>query len=379
MQDGPMVDQILDCEDLTSLPGLFDVVLSCELLEHAENWKQCIDQMVQVVAPGGLLLITTRSHGFPYHPYPEDHWRFTHDDMKLIARAYGLYVVELENDSGDPGVFLLARKPADWQYRKPQMRLEAEKVSPPIPMAGTGTPLKGEPNQRLMVAYPLYRHVPAQWVINWFEIDKTMVTGYTATQGVYVTLAWAKLFAAAMRTDTWDRLVIVEADMILPKDAFNRIACYGPEYDIVGSAYFQHQFPYEIMAWHQQNPPWYVQITGDEQIAMMDEPGLYPCDAVGWGLTSVARHVIENWNSDVLMFEPDLAESPVRGHDFIFCERARKQGFKVFVDSGLRCGHLTETAIGFGHSQAALAETAGLETWADAMDGELSAKVEVGQ
>jgi hypothetical protein len=48
--------------------------------------------MKQVLKPGGIILITTRSQGFPFHEYPVDAWRFSVEDMhksfptlKLIA------------------------------------------------------------------------------------------------------------------------------------------------------------------------------------------------------------------------------------------------------------------------------------------------------
>jgi SAM-dependent methyltransferase len=93
-----------------------DVVISTEMLEHAEDWRAAVTGMVTVLAPGGLLLLTTRSTGFPYHPHPGDFWRYSVDQMDGIAAACGLEVIQLEHDPdpSQPGVFLLARKPQGW-------------------------------------------------------------------------------------------------------------------------------------------------------------------------------------------------------------------------------------------------------------------------
>jgi hypothetical protein len=72
-------------------------------------WQQVIDNFKLVVRPTGLLLITTRSRGFPYHEAPYDFWRYEVSDMKEI---FSDFIIEnLRSDPQEPGVFLKARKP----------------------------------------------------------------------------------------------------------------------------------------------------------------------------------------------------------------------------------------------------------------------------
>ena len=117
-QQGPGVDLVCAAEKLPVVlgDGAADVLVSTEMLEHAEDWRGAVTGMVQVLAPGGLLLLTTRGPGFPYHPHPGDFHRFTVDMMDAIAEAAGLEVIQLEPDPdpSQPGVFLLARKPEGW-------------------------------------------------------------------------------------------------------------------------------------------------------------------------------------------------------------------------------------------------------------------------
>lgn len=112
-RDGPGVDLIADCENIVKHMGgdAWDLVISTEMLEHVDNWRKCMRQMTWAVAPGGLLLVTTRSPGFPYHPHPVDNWRFTVNDMTRIAEALKIKPVTIEDDWEFPGVFMLARKP----------------------------------------------------------------------------------------------------------------------------------------------------------------------------------------------------------------------------------------------------------------------------
>ena len=88
--------------------GSFDVVLSTEMLEHVRDWPTVIGNLKRVLRPGGILLVTTRSIGFPYHGYPFDYWRYEPDDIRAIFAD--LDVLEVEADTDAPGVFMLARQ-----------------------------------------------------------------------------------------------------------------------------------------------------------------------------------------------------------------------------------------------------------------------------
>jgi len=117
MAPGPRVDQVVDCEllSVTVGYGAWDVVISTEMLEHVRDWRACLLQLSYVTKLGGLLLITTRSPGFPYHPFPEDHWRYTNEQMRAILDALHFETITVEDDDpkASPGVFALARRPLD--------------------------------------------------------------------------------------------------------------------------------------------------------------------------------------------------------------------------------------------------------------------------
>ena len=111
LEPGPGVDEICDAKELVSRfgPSTFDVVISTEMLEHVRDWHTVVTQFKAVLRPAGLLFLTTRSRGFPYHPFPEDFWRFELSDMEEIFSDCDREV--LETDPSMPGVFLRARKP----------------------------------------------------------------------------------------------------------------------------------------------------------------------------------------------------------------------------------------------------------------------------
>lgn len=114
MQPGPGVDIVCAAEKLT--PQSAGIVISTEMLEHAEDWQAAMAGMIRALTPGGLLVLTTRGPGFPYHGYPDDHWRFTVEAMGQIMTAAAMDVLDLQADPDpmSPGVFIKARKPDDW-------------------------------------------------------------------------------------------------------------------------------------------------------------------------------------------------------------------------------------------------------------------------
>lgn len=195
---------------------------------------------------------------------------------------------------------------------------------------------------RLLVAVPLYLTVPAIWFCNWEAMDRSSVVGVMATRKLYLAAAMNKMMKGALERDDWDRVVVFEADMMPPADAFVRVAEYPDELDIVGCMYFQHTPPFNPVIYSQVDETHYRNIDRSQIEHMMDDRGLYPVDAVGFGFTAVHRRVLEKWD-DTLMFggETEL------GHDLYFCREAKRQGFSVHVDSYLDCGHLTEMAINF--------------------------------
>lgn len=114
---GNGVDRVLDCTDLLDEfgSGSWDVVVSTEMLEHVRDWRASIRNLIHVVAPGGMLIVTTRSPGFPYHPFPEDHWRYTVAAMQRIVGNARLEPLQIMADPEAPGVFVKARKPDGWR------------------------------------------------------------------------------------------------------------------------------------------------------------------------------------------------------------------------------------------------------------------------
>jgi len=110
LEEGPCVDIICNAEEVLDRfgPESFDVIISTEVIEHVKDWQKVISNIKGICKKGGVMLITTRSYGFPYHPTPTDFWRYERGDMEEIFAD--CEIKNLEIDKEFPGVFIKSKK-----------------------------------------------------------------------------------------------------------------------------------------------------------------------------------------------------------------------------------------------------------------------------
>src|SRR5208337_605847 len=115
IEEGKFVDIVLDAEKLVDHFGenSFDVVISCETVEHVESWRLVFENLKRVLKPGGLLILTTVTPGFHLHGYPNDYWRYERGDMNQIFSDFRISVIVTDPETY--GIYLKALKPTTWQ------------------------------------------------------------------------------------------------------------------------------------------------------------------------------------------------------------------------------------------------------------------------
>ena len=110
---GPNVDRVMNSRTLLFSNETFGVVISCEMIEHDPTFWISVQEMARVLAPGGYLILTSRSwrgcgpHGDGYG----DYWRFLDDGLRQLLDANGLVTLEAVDCEADGGVFAIGRKP----------------------------------------------------------------------------------------------------------------------------------------------------------------------------------------------------------------------------------------------------------------------------
>lgn len=79
----PLADLQGSIESIPAPDARFDVVVCLQVLEHVRDPAAAVRELRRLVRPGGTVLAST--HGvYPYHPNPEDLWRWTHAGLERL-------------------------------------------------------------------------------------------------------------------------------------------------------------------------------------------------------------------------------------------------------------------------------------------------------
>lgn len=65
----------------------FDVIIVTEVLEHLYDPQKALNEIYRILKPRGICILSTRFI-YPYHPVPEDYYRFTWDSLKYLFRKF---------------------------------------------------------------------------------------------------------------------------------------------------------------------------------------------------------------------------------------------------------------------------------------------------
>ena len=86
-------DICCDIHNIKWRPGYFDTVIATELLEHSHTPQKAIDEIYKILKPGGVCIFSTRFI-CPYHPDPDDYFRFSSDGLRHLFRKFSKVDIE---------------------------------------------------------------------------------------------------------------------------------------------------------------------------------------------------------------------------------------------------------------------------------------------
>ena len=76
-------------------PGMFDVVIADQVLEHVPYVMKAVKQCVNICKSGGYLFFGTPWQ-YPYHPAPKDFWRISRDAYQMMFDEFGVETIEID-------------------------------------------------------------------------------------------------------------------------------------------------------------------------------------------------------------------------------------------------------------------------------------------
>ena len=140
-------------------------------------------------------------------------------------------------------------------------------------------------------------------------------------------------------------LLFVDDDIIVPKDSLTKLIAHKK--DIVMGLYFTKKPPHTPAAlmWHKKPVGGYMSSPIKDY-----NRSLIECDAVGMGCTLINMEVFKKMKRPWFVYLHETRNEETKtitqyAEDNWFCVKAKKLGYKVFVDTNIRCGHLSTKII----------------------------------
>lgn len=105
MRPGPGVDRVEDLGHLTLDNEAVATIVCVDTLEHVFEVRKAVAEMIRVLRPGGLLLLSVPLD-FRIHDYPDDYWRLTPSCVARLMAPLAATVVGSQGVEGYPHTVL---------------------------------------------------------------------------------------------------------------------------------------------------------------------------------------------------------------------------------------------------------------------------------
>ena len=160
-----------------------------------------------------------------------------------------------------------------------------------------------------------------------------------------ITKARNALVADFLASDA-DTLLFVDADVVINADAVLRLMALSLDKDITAGIYPRRGMDRKF----------FLDYYLDGQGALeFDANGMLRVKRIGTGFMMIQRHVLEtlrdkhpewgyynnvNERTDHAIFDLGIMENEYYGEDYLFCDRAAKEGFTVYLDPSISLPHV---------------------------------------
>lgn len=182
---------------------------------------------------------------------------------------------------------------------------------------------------KVTIGVPIWKEpIHPIWYKHFLDLEKPNPCEYIFERTIGIHRARRNI----VRNASGEYVFFLDSDVLCPIDGLLRLLEDGK--DIVSGLYFKSTFPH--------TPQMYRKVGEDRYSPILDyDEGIVEVDGIGLGCCLIKKSVFES------IPEPwfDLPALSDLSEDLYFCERAKRAGYTIYVDTRVKCGHISEVVV----------------------------------
>lgn len=136
-----------------------------------------------------------------------------------------------------------------------------------------------------------------------------------------------------------DYVFFLDDDVFPPINTLPKLLSHKK--DIIAGLYFAKQQPHFPQIFKESKKKGKYDAIWD-----VPENKLIEIDSCGAGCLLIKREIFEKLKQPYFQYIPAGENTPRKGEDYFFCEKARKAGFKIYCDTSIICRHRGTKYVG---------------------------------
>ena len=184
---------------------------------------------------------------------------------------------------------------------------------------------------KILLAIPSARYIETECVTSLFEMEKTGDIELFIPKSYSVDVG-RNIIAKYAQENGFDYIMWVDSDMILPKNTLVRLLSHDK--DIVAGVYsYKVLGNKEVVAkrFQDETREEYDNLTIKE---IKESKGLIEVDRFGFGCVLTKTSVFDKIPYPWFIYTQEM------GEDIFFCRKAQNEGYKLWLDTDVICGHI---------------------------------------
>ena len=184
---------------------------------------------------------------------------------------------------------------------------------------------------KILLAIPTARYIETECIESLFAMERTGQVEMLIPRSYSVDVG-RNIIAKYAQENEFDYIMWVDSDMILPKNTLVRLLSHDK--DIVAGVYsYKVLGNKEVVAkrFQDETREEYDNLTIKE---IKESSGLIEVDGFGFGCVLTKTSMFDKIPFPWFIYTQDM------GEDIFFCRKAQNEGYKLWLDTDVICGHI---------------------------------------